>query len=85
MEKYACLIDHLVHAAEEAAKLTNNQWDDVAAKAARTLFEKFFDCPHTDEVVVKMQARPEVGAIPAWVLPLVLSLIEALSKIDWKK
>lgn len=83
MEKYAALVDYLVHAAEEAAKLTDNTWDDVTANLVRSIFNKFFDCPHP--VVPVMQASPEMKALPVWVMPLVFALIEALSKIDWKK
>lgn len=90
LAKYASLICKVCEVLEEAAKLTDNVWDDIAAKVIHDTLDKFFNVVHAEPQ--KMHAVPVFGAeeakaLPAWILPflpvvaqLVQTLIEQLVK-----
>ena len=91
MDKYKDLIDKLLAAVEETAKLTSNTWDDVAAAAARTVFERIFVRPlvgavSESELVHHEMGSAAVGAVlPSWALPLLIELATQLLKLLNKK
>lgn len=80
MEKYKPLIDATITALAEAAKLTDTALDDQGVAAVRAVFEAVFGPVRFGAVPTMQQARDVVAAapeaLPIWVVPLVLKVIE---------
>lgn len=88
MDEYRTLIDRLLGAFEEAAKLTNNRWDDLAASACRAVFERLLVRPQVagaeSETAHHEAATFAVGAtsgMPLWLVPLVAEVAAQLLRL----
>ena len=87
MDEYRALIDRLLAAFEEAAKLTNNRWDDLAASACRAVFERLLLRPQVsgaENEVAYHEVGQVVGAtsgLPFWLVPLMAELATQLLRL----
>lgn len=71
---------------EEVAVLTNNPWDDLVVKTARSVLEKYFNTPFLGGQPNPMLfANKEMAALPVWILPVLMNLIEILKALDFKQ
>ena len=87
MDEYRVLIDRLLAAFEEAAKLTGNRWDDLAASACRAVFERLLLRPQVSGAENEAayhevgQAVNAVSGLPPWLVPLMADLATHLLRL----
>lgn len=81
MEKYKDVVDAVLQLCEEVAKLTGNKWDDSVVSLVESFLEKFFSVPKIYGSALVGPESPEVKTMPAWLVPFILALLEALGKV----